>query len=115
MYTIKRGCVRDLPLRNNLHREGWWWHSSGNPDWYPYGYAPEGPFVSKEHARRHLLNTMRSARIAEKQGRWPRMPPNVGRSKDWGGRTGKPSTKPLKGTKLFGQRYRDFLRDEIQP
>ena len=59
MFRIVRGSVRDFPLRNNLHREGWWWHSAGSPEGYDHGYAPEGPFISKVHARRHLWNTQR--------------------------------------------------------
>lgn len=78
MFRIVRGVVRDSPFKSNLHQEGWWWHSSGTPAGYEYGYAPEGPFITKAHARRHLLNTMRAGRIAERTGRWPVMPPNEG-------------------------------------
>ena len=111
MFRIVRGSVRDFPLRNNLHREGWWWHSAGSPEGYDHGYAPEGPFISKVHARRHLWNTQRLHRIAQRTGRWPTMPGNAGWCPGWGGRCGKPQMKPLKGTRFFGQTYRNYLKE----
>ena len=111
MYSIVRGSLRDFPLRNNIHREGWWWHSTGTPEGWDYGYAPEGPFISKAHATRHLRNTMRLHRIAERDGRWPSMPANAGWAPGWGGRTGKPKTTPLPRTRFFGQKLRNYIKE----
>lgn len=112
MYSVTRGAVRDLPLKSNMHRQGWWWHCSGSPTGWDYGYAPEGPFKTKTYATRHLNNTMRLSRIAKNTGRWPVMPnANVGWAKSWAGQRGKPRMKPLKGTVLFGVKYRNYVKE----
>ena len=36
---------------------------------------------------------------------------NVVWAKSWAGRRGKPSMKPLKGTVLFGAKYRNYLKE----
>ena len=110
-FRIIRGTVRDFPLQDNYHREGWWWHSSGTPDGYEFGYAPEGPFMTKAHARRHLWNTMRLHRVAQRTGRWPTMAKNAGWCPGWGGRTSKPTMKPLKGSRFFGEKFRRYINE----
>lgn len=111
MFSIKRGCVRDFPLRRNvIYREGWW-HSTGSPDGWEYGYSPEGPFLTKGYATRHLCNTMRLGRVAERTGRWPRMPSNAGWCPGWGGRTAVPTMKPLVGTRFFGKKLRSYIKE----
>jgi hypothetical protein len=111
MFRIVRGVVRDFPLNSNIHREGWWWHATGSPEGDDYGYSPEGPFISKVHARRHLHNTLRLHRIAHRTGRWPAMPDNAGWCPGWGGRTGKPTMRPLPRTRFFGQKLRNYIRE----
>ena len=102
-YRITYGSVRDCP---GVHRQGWWWHCySRAPDEWIDGYAPEGPFLTKAHARRHLINTLRAINVDLRTFRWTRMPPNAG----WSPRSGlkkKPTLKPLTGTRVFGWRLR---------
>jgi hypothetical protein len=110
-FRIIRGTVRDFPLQDNYYREGWWWHSSGTPDGYEFGYAPEGPFMTKAHAQRHLWNTMRLHRVAQRTGRWPTMAKNAGWCPGWGGRTSNPTMKPLKGSRFFGEKFRRYINE----
>lgn len=111
IYRIARGMVRDSPLRGKVHREGWWWQWSGSVPGWDQQYSPEGPFVSKQHACRHLWNTRRLHRVAQRTGSWPQMPKNAGWHPQWAGKTTAPSMKPLRGTRLFGHKLRNYVRE----
>jgi hypothetical protein len=110
-YRITRGSLKDFPLTSNYHREGWWWHSNGDPEGWDYGFAPEGPFITKAHAQRHLNNTLRLHRVAQKTGCWPTMPSNDGLCPNWGSRCGKSTMKPLPRTRFFGEKYMNYLKE----
>jgi hypothetical protein len=100
-YRIIRGQIGDKP---SDIREGWWWHSSGSPSGWDYGYAPEGPFITKSHARRHLWNTLRASRMAKQTGTWPHMPRNAGWCPEWRSIASRSTMKPLPNTRIFGKK-----------
>ena len=111
LFRIVRGSVQDVCARGVYHRQGWWWHSTGTPKGWDFGYAPEGPFLTKEHARRHLWNTRRLDRIAKNTCLWPSMPSNAGWCPGFGGAAIKPTMRPLKGTRFFGQKLRNYRKE----
>lgn len=111
-YRIIYGHVKDFGPQGPVYRQGWWWHCYSPSPVDPLGYSPEGPFVSQTHARRHLKNTQRGAKIAELCGCWPAMPANTGWCKNWGN-CRRPTTKPLRGTLHFGKKYRLYQAENV--
>ena len=88
-FRIVRGSVQDYHSSYRSYREGWWWHCYTPNDYY----SPEGPFLTKECARRHLLNTRRKMINLNTDRGWV---------KGFGYRT-KKTMKPVPGTRFFGK------------
>lgn len=105
-YRIIRGSINDYKGRC---RQGWWWHCRGTPTEWEFGYDPEGPFLTKTYARRHLSNTIRSVVKFDRDGRWS-MPPNAG----WCSAKldGKSIMRPISNTLLFGNKRRRYNKLE---
>lgn len=115
MYRIVHGHIKDQFPGSVRYRQGWWWHCSGTVPGTDLPYDPEGPFVGKAAATRHLLLTLRSARQFARTGTYSS--PDVNRllghwyADSWSGQRMRPTLKPLKNTLLFGRKLQRSLRE----
>lgn len=73
-YRIARGRVNDTVMTINgtvtgkLYRHGWWWICDNYNEDFPYD--PEGPFVSKVAATKHLSLVLRQRTQRISTGYW---------------------------------------------